>query len=248
MSRPKELPKCPIEHCSTGKVDLLALNDILQELNAKENVGASDGGTAGSVEARKPRYHPVSGTLMMPGDKTGTLYISAAEDHIRSTDTYQRYAAFAGYGMALARDLAYVSPVSDSFRSYFHPGAVQRMHLFSWAYMAVDVGKEMYAASETYGLEGDDLWNLGLQRTAFHLSASVAVPMFAVSAAAQWSGFFFSKLGRFQNHGPSLVGLAVLPLLPALVDEPLEHLVSEAFETFWPPHQKVIHSTLEFHE
>ena len=33
--------------------------------------------------------------------------------------------------------------------------------------------------------------------------------------------------------GPTVAGLAIIPALP-LVDEPIEHLIDQAFEKYWP--------------
>jgi hypothetical protein len=39
----------------------------------------------------------------------------------------------------------------------------------------------------------------------------------------------FHKWGKYQRWGPSMCGLALIPLLP-LIDEPVEELIDHAFE------------------
>ena len=39
----------------------------------------------------------------------------------------------------------------------------------------------------------------------------------------------FHKWGKYQRWGPSICGLALIPLLP-LIDEPVEELIDHAFE------------------
>lgn len=38
---------------------------------------------------------------------------------------------------------------------------------------------------------------------------------------------------RLHMVAPTVAGLAIIPALP-LVDEPIEHLIDEAFEKYWP--------------
>ena len=42
------------------------------------------------------------------------------------------------------------------------------------------------------------------------------------------------KNTRLATHGPTLAGLALIPVLP-WVDEPIEHAVEFVFDAAWPP-------------
>jgi hypothetical protein len=42
------------------------------------------------------------------------------------------------------------------------------------------------------------------------------------------------RSGRFVKWGPTLTGLAIIPFLPVMLDEPCEHAIGWLFDTYWP--------------
>ncbi|KNC84265.1 hypothetical protein SARC_03513 [Sphaeroforma arctica JP610] len=42
------------------------------------------------------------------------------------------------------------------------------------------------------------------------------------------------SLQPFQRFGPTAAGLALIPFLPMICDEPVEKIVDTAFDTLWP--------------
>ncbi|WAQ92839.1 hypothetical protein PtA15_17A321 [Puccinia triticina] len=52
------------------------------------------------------------------------------------------------------------------------------------------------------------------------------------SAVRYSKRFIFSKMANPRMHsiGPTVVGLGIIPFLPSLFDEPVEHLVDKTFD------------------
>ena len=221
------LPTCPLDDCNTGKVDLKTL---AQQLNG--------------VDENKVQFHAKSGTLAI--DHNGTTYISATEDHLRTTESSARYAAFLGRLAGLARYLAYTSDLGESFRPVVNKRVVQASYGISWAYVIGDVTYDAYVANTTYGIQGLDLVKQVVQRGTFQALASMALPAFTIHSVVHYSGAMFKRAGRFQKWGGTVCGLGVIPLLPYMFDEPVEHALSWGFHAVWPAENKIIHSERQF--
>jgi len=59
--------------------------------------------------------------------------------------------------------------------------------------------------------------------------ASIGLPMVLIHTVVHQAANVFHKWGKYQRWGPSICGLALIPLLP-LIDEPVEELIDHAFE------------------
>lgn len=70
------------------------------------------------------------------------------------------------------------------------------------------------------------------RRAVFQSLASMALPAFTVHSIVHYSQPLFKSV---QNHrvkalGPTLLGLAIIPALPVLFDEPVEHIIDAIFD------------------
>ena len=64
--------------------------------------------------------------------------------------------------------------------------------------------------------------------------ASLAAPFVIIHTQVSMVTKITNHFKRFQRWGPTVSGLALIPLLPSLVDEPIEEAVHHAFATYWP--------------
>jgi hypothetical protein len=71
----------------------------------------------------------------------------------------------------------------------------------------------------------------------FQMIASLAMPTVVIHTAVHQTQNIIAGMTSpptmLKKWGPSAVGFAIIPLLP-LVDEPIEHLVENGFDTYWP--------------
>ncbi|KAK9461934.1 mitochondrial 18 KDa protein-domain-containing protein [Lipomyces oligophaga] len=165
-----------------------------------------------------------------------------------STETNWRYAAYANrlrIMMATQRYVAYTSDIGESFRPVAHPRLVSLAYGISWTYVLGDISYEGY---KTYLKEQDWLsakakgepvseekpnWALSVvQRGVFQSIASMGLPALTIHSTVRYSGQAMKnvKNARLRTYGPVALGLAVVPLLPYLFDEPVEEAVDYVFD------------------
>ena len=85
--------------------------------------------------------------------------------------------------------------------------------------------------------------NIGLvvaRRAVFQSIASMALPAFTIHSIVRYTAPVFAKASsaRIRSAGPTIAGLAFVPALPFVFDEPVEHVVDAAFdfvESKWNP-------------
>ncbi|KAK9365385.1 mitochondrial 18 KDa protein-domain-containing protein [Lipomyces kononenkoae] len=169
-----------------------------------------------------------------------------------STESSLRYAAYANrlractIVLAAQRYVAYTSDIGESFRPVVTPAVVTAAYGISWAYVLGDVAYEGYKARlhEQVFLEakarGDDMsgkekpnWMLTMvQRGVFQSIASMGLPAFTIHSTVKYSGIAMKNVKnvRLRTWGPVGLGLAVVPALPYLFDEPVEEAVEWVFE------------------
>ena len=85
---------------------------------------------------------------------------------------------------------------------------------------------------QTHSLVDTD-WRLSaLKRGIFQSVASMGLPAFTIHSAVRYSSYFFKNSGNkaLRSYGPVAVGLGIVPLLPYVFDEPVEHVVDWAFD------------------
>lgn len=176
-----------------------------------------------------------------------------------STDSALRYTAYASrlrtILMASHRYVAYTSDIGESFRPVAHPLLVRFCYGISWTYIIGDVNFESWRAKmrqegryysglkpwdpkpevniEARDNYSDLDWRLvGLKRLLFQSIASMGLPAFTIHSTVRYSPILFKhfKNSTVKGVGPVVCGLAVVPLLPYLFDEPVEKIMDRAFE------------------
>ena len=80
-----------------------------------------------------------------------------------------------------------------------------------------------------------------IERAAFQTLASVVIPFIVIHSTVDIAKKVFKKIGKFQRFGPSIVGLAAIPLLPMHLDHPVERAIEWSFENFGPWGHKKSH-------
>ena len=61
-----------------------------------------------------------------------------------------------------------------------------------------------------------------------------ALPAFIIHTGVHQAQVAFKKMGRYTKWGPTVVGLAMIPFLPPLVDYPAEVIIDTGFAYAWP--------------
>jgi len=129
------------------------------------------------------------------------------------------------------RYLAYSSDVGEAFRPVVPAAVVNASYGIAVGYCAFDVGYEGYKANK----EGGDVTRAVVKQTIFQGLASIGLPFLIIhqSVHAAQKGFK-AYAPKYVKWGPTLVGLAIIPFLPAVCDEPVEHALDAGFDTYWP--------------
>eukprot|EP00039_Didymoeca_costata_P020111 m.340103 g.340103 ORF g.340103 m.340103 type:complete len:200 (-) comp19133_c0_seq1:94-693(-) len=176
----------------------------------------------------------------MSSDKKGEGTVLPAPAQTANTESSpenlregpERYLAYLNrirtFAIAKARYAAYSSDVGEGLRPVLSPMAVNAFYGLSIAYIASDIG---YVTKKEYD-RGSPNWVVArtcAQGTVFQGLASLTIPYLMIHNAVGQSSKYFKKIGRFTKWGPSVVGLAMIPLMP-LVDEPIEHIIESAFD------------------
>ncbi|KAF8631183.1 hypothetical protein AX15_002518 [Amanita polypyramis BW_CC] len=167
-----------------------------------------------------------------------------ADDHVDTTDSTVRYLA---YGARLRtalraghRYIAYTSDVGEAFRPVVPPILVTAAYGISWLYLAGDVAYETYKAHRLgpSAIEANNfseptrLGIVAIQRATFQSIASMAFPAFTIHTAVSRAKKVFAnvKNPRARTWGPTLTGLALVPILPYLFDHPVEVATGRVFD------------------
>lgn len=134
------------------------------------------------------------------------------------------------------RYLAYSSDVGESFRPVLPSQAVLATYGIAIGYVLCDVGYHVYQETclpdDCPG--GKNIPRCLVHNTVFQLIASLALPAFIIHTGVHQAQRGFKKLGRYTKWGPTIVGLAMIPFLPACVDYPAEVLIDTGFAYAWP--------------
>jgi len=161
-----------------------------------------------------------------------------------STDSDIRYLA---YGARLrtalragTRYIAYTSDVGEAFRPVISPRIVTAAYGISWLYLAGDVSYEAYKAHRhgpspleaAHFSEPTRVGMVAVKRAAFQSIASMALPAFTIHTAVAQArkAFASTKNPRVKTWGPTITGLAIVPVLPYLFDHPVEKVTDATFE------------------
>jgi fission process protein 1 len=101
----------------------------------------------------------------------------------------------------------------------------------SWAYVSLDVYQEgMRAQSD--GSTTRQITERVSERAIFQALASMMLPAFAIHSQVNLASKLFNRIGRFQRWGPTVCGFAMVPLLPYMFDEPVEHALGFVFKNY----------------
>ncbi|KAJ3126247.1 hypothetical protein HK098_007719 [Nowakowskiella sp. JEL0407] len=167
----------------------------------------------------------------------------------------------------IPRVAAYTSEVGEAFRPVAHPVLVSAAYGISWLYIGVDVflaaNKEIETEKEKatslgvkYEMNTMELTRTCVERTVFQSIASMLLPAFAVHRTVHTADHYLKNMVKaaeiasasgkkawmpsksLLRWGPTGLGIAVIPLLPVLFDEPTEWVVEKAFENIWPGKHK----------
>lgn len=181
----------------------------------------------------------------------------ASGDAGETTDSNVRYAAYASrlrtIMLSAHRYVAYTSDIGESFRPVAHPNWIRAAYGVSWAYLIGDVSHEGYKAwkhnqrmlhPETeedklaavpYGGKGvpaiEDYRTVMAQRAIFQGLASMGLPAFTIHSIVRYSGRAMKNVKnvKIRTWGPIGLGLAAVPALPYMFDEPVEHATEWVF-------------------
>jgi len=171
-----------------------------------------------------------------------------------TTESNVRYAAYANRARTILRSahryVAYTSDIGESFRPVVHPWLIRGAYGVSWLYLTGDVVNEGYKAytrqypsSPSTDLKNnavallptpllEDYKSVMVQRAIFQSVASMGLPAFTIHSVVKYSARALKDIKnvRVRTWAPVGLGLAVVPFLPYLFDEPVEHAVEYSFK------------------
>jgi len=140
---------------------------------------------------------------------------------------------------ASTRYIAYTSDVGEAFRPVVPPWAVSAAYGVSWLYLAGDVSYESYKAHRrgptpleaAHFSEPVRIGMTAVERATFQSIASMALPALTIHTAVKQAkkAFVKAKSPRVRTWGPTVTGLAIVPVLPYLFDHPVEHVTERVF-------------------
>ncbi|ODQ63379.1 hypothetical protein NADFUDRAFT_62942 [Nadsonia fulvescens var. elongata DSM 6958] len=158
--------------------------------------------------------------------------------------------------LATQRYVAYTSDIGESFRPVAHPRLVTAAYGISWTYLIGDVSYESWKArlrqqglyepglkpwdplpirteqeKQAQALHAPDWRLVGLERAVFQSIASMGLPAFTIHSTVKYASKALkdAKNPALRAYGPVALGLAVVPALPFLFDEPVEKAVEYVF-------------------
>ena len=157
---------------------------------------------------------------------------------IKLADGQLRWAAYSASFARAFRYLAFTSDVGEALRPIANPRLVTGSYVVALGYCVVDVAYEGYKLQKNnYVHEKGHKMTMAqclVERSSFQFVASLAGPAIIIHTAVDIAKKATLKLGMFQKWGPSVVGLACIPLLPTYLDEPAEHYIEAGFEKWGP--------------
>jgi fission process protein 1 len=166
-----------------------------------------------------------------------------AAEEVEEPSTLDSNLRYVGYSRSLSklfRYLAFTSDLGEAFRPVVNARIVNLAYAVSFGYCFVDVGYEAYKLRERgYVAEHDHTKTVTLtqcivERATFQAVASIAVPTLVIHSAVDITRKVLAKVGRFQKWGPTIAGLAAVPLLPMFLDHPIEHAMEAGFRKYGP--------------
>lgn len=159
---------------------------------------------------------------------------------VHDVDAVEKQYRYAGYSAAFARAfryLAFTSDVGEALRPVVRTTIVNASYGVAIGYCVADVAWETYKVNKTGKNEhGHPMTTLQMfvERSSFQLVASLVVPAVIIHSSVDFTKHVTKRIGRFQKWGPSIAGLAIIPLLPMYLDEPAEKAIDWVFARYGP--------------
>ncbi|KAJ3359168.1 hypothetical protein HDU91_004995 [Kappamyces sp. JEL0680] len=160
----------------------------------------------------------------------------SADDEFDSTDSVIRYMAYASRLTRFSRYLAFTSDVGEAVRPIVSRGVVNLAYGISFGYVAWDIGYEAWKSKKRQDPPSLTT-RVVLERTAFQGLASLLLPAVTIHTIVAQSTKQFKRMAvhpTLLRWGPSALGLATLPALPIVFDEPVEHGMEQLMDVIWP--------------
>jgi len=154
-------------------------------------------------------------------------------DNQSEPESNYRYLAYLVRFKRIIRYLAYTSDVGEAFRPLTHPRVVQSAYAISWLYVIGDVFYEGYH-EKNRGSSNDIVARTVTSRAIYQAVASMLLPAIAIHTQVVVFKNIFDKVGRYQRWGPTIAGLLLIPLLPYIIDHPVEVGVESLYHHYWP--------------
>ncbi|KAF8204886.1 mitochondrial 18 KDa protein-domain-containing protein [Pholiota molesta] len=180
------------------------------------------------------------------------ISIQAAKEKVhelanRDVDTTESELRYMAYGARLrtavraaSRYVAYTSDVGEAFRPVVPPWVVTAAYGISWLYLSGDVAYDSYKSyhrgptpiEAANFSEPTRIAISAVQRATFQSIASMALPALTIHTAVAQSRKAFHRATnpKVKAWGPTITGLAIVPILPYLFDHPVEHVTDRAFD------------------
>jgi fission process protein 1 len=80
-----------------------------------------------------------------------------------------------------------------------------------------------------------------VKRALFQSTASMLLPALTIHQTVHVASMIMKKFGGKNRWIPTIAGLAMIPALPFMFDHPIEHLLDNAFDKYWPIKNKEAH-------
>lgn len=223
--------RSPLKHPPKRRQDTMAIEES-NNTTALKSVGAIDDDSIAQDEGslRYAAYANRFRTILLASHRY-VAYTSDIGESFRPVA--HPYLVTFGYAVSwvyLLSDVSYASwKVKLKNEGRYVP------HLRPWDYPYPPPNT---AAAEIYKAEvGNDLaetdWRVQfVKRGVFQSLASMALPAFTIHSAVRYSSVLFknSTVKPLKTYGPVTIGLGIVPLLPYIFDEPVEHAVDWAFD------------------
>jgi len=132
------------------------------------------------------------------------------------------------------RYTAYSSDVGEAFRPVVPSWAVKGTYGLAVTYILGEIGVTTYKAQQ----QGEEPVRAFAHAAVFQGIASLVLPMVVIHQTVHAAQAVTKRAGRFTRWGPTVAGLALIPALPYMIDEPCEHIIDSAFDKWWPKEEE----------
>ena len=165
---------------------------------------------------------------------------SEENDESSTLDSNFRYIGYTRSLARLFRYFAFSSDIGVAFSPVVSAKIVSAAYYTTLGYCFIDVGYEAYKLKKRGNVSEHDatkkitMAQCIVERASFQAVASVAVPSLIIHTTVDFATKFVTKIGRFQKWGPTIAGLAAVPLLPVFFDHPIKHTMETGFRKYGP--------------